>query len=139
MLAIIVPRAKEDGHMKGVVPHLVEDGLSILRYANDNIIFMDPDFDQGRNMKLIVCTFEQLLGLKINFHKCEIFCFGLAEECEAQYSQLFGCKVGSFPLCYLEIPMHFTKLNTKDRKEIENRIEKRPNSCKGKKLSLEGD
>jgi hypothetical protein len=31
MLAIIVARAKGDGQIKGVVPHLVEDGLSILQ------------------------------------------------------------------------------------------------------------
>jgi hypothetical protein len=31
------------------------------------------------NMKLILCTFEQLSGLKIDFHKSEIYCFGKAE------------------------------------------------------------
>jgi hypothetical protein len=31
MLAIIVARAKGDGQIKGVVPHLVEDELSILQ------------------------------------------------------------------------------------------------------------
>jgi hypothetical protein len=32
------------------------------------------------NMKLILCIFEQLSSLKINFHKREIFCFGKAKE-----------------------------------------------------------
>jgi hypothetical protein len=26
-----------------LVPHLVEDGLSILQYANDTILFLDDD------------------------------------------------------------------------------------------------
>lgn len=79
MLAIIVARAKEDAQVKGVVCHV----MSILQCADDDIIFMDHEFDQARNMKLLLCTFEQLSGLKINFHKRETFCFGQAKECEA--------------------------------------------------------
>jgi hypothetical protein len=37
MLAIIIERAKVDGKIEGVVPHLVNWGLSILQYANDTI------------------------------------------------------------------------------------------------------
>ena len=58
MLAIIIARAKEDGQVKGVVPHLVEEGLSILQYADDTIIFLDHDIDKARNMKLLLCLFE---------------------------------------------------------------------------------
>jgi len=32
-----------DKLMKGVVPHLVDDGLSILQYADDTILFLDHD------------------------------------------------------------------------------------------------
>jgi len=42
MLAIIIARAKEDGQVKGVVPHLVEEGLSVLQYTDDTIIFFGP-------------------------------------------------------------------------------------------------
>lgn len=40
MLAIIIARAKNEGHVKRVVSHLVEDGLSILQYADDTVIFL---------------------------------------------------------------------------------------------------
>jgi hypothetical protein len=30
---------------------------------------MEHDLEQAANMKLLLCTFEQLSGLKINFHK----------------------------------------------------------------------
>jgi retron-type reverse transcriptase len=39
MLAILIKRAKMEGQIDGVVPHLVDDGLSILQYADDTIIF----------------------------------------------------------------------------------------------------
>jgi hypothetical protein len=32
----------------------MEDGLSILQYADDTIIFMDNDLEQAKNMKLLL-------------------------------------------------------------------------------------
>jgi hypothetical protein len=40
MLAILIERAKSDGQIEGVIPHLVDGGLSILQYADDTILFM---------------------------------------------------------------------------------------------------
>lgn len=34
MLTILIKRAKEDDQITRVVPHLVDDGLSILQYAD---------------------------------------------------------------------------------------------------------
>ena len=70
------------------------------------MIFMSHDVEKVINMKLILSTFEQLSRLKINFHKSEIFCFGKAKYHEVYYSQLFSCKVGSFPFRYLDLPMN---------------------------------
>ena len=86
MLAILINRAKDEGQVSGVVPHLVDGSLSILQYADDTILFMDHDIEKATNMKMLICAFEQLSGLKINFHKSEIFYFGQAKELEQQYS-----------------------------------------------------
>ena len=85
MLALFINRAKADNQLKGVVPHLVEDGISILQYADDTILFMEHNLEQAQNLKLILCAFEKLSGLKINFHKSELFCFGEAKEFEDHY------------------------------------------------------
>ena len=45
MLSILIKRAKNDGQIKGVIPHLLEDRLSILQYTDDTIIFMDHDLE----------------------------------------------------------------------------------------------
>jgi uncharacterized membrane protein YebE (DUF533 family) len=59
MLAIMIERAKSDGQIEGVIPHLVDGGLSILQYADDTILFMEQDLENA-----------------INFHKSELYCFG---------------------------------------------------------------
>jgi hypothetical protein len=40
MLAVLIERSKGMGFFDGRVPHLVEDGLSILQYADDTILFL---------------------------------------------------------------------------------------------------
>jgi hypothetical protein len=39
MLAILIGRAKDNGQVGGLIPHLVEGGISILQYVDDTIFF----------------------------------------------------------------------------------------------------
>jgi hypothetical protein len=135
MLAIIIQRAKEDGQVEGLIPHLVDGGVSILQYAYDTIIFMENYLERALNMKLILYMFEQLSGLKINFHKSEIYCFGEAKELEGNYTELFGCETGSFPFKYLGIPIHFRKLRNGEWKPVEDRFKTKLGNWIGKLLS----
>ena len=80
MLAVLIGRAKECVLVGGLVPHLVEGGVFVLQYVDDTIIFMEHDLEKATNMKLVLCLFEQMSGLKINFNKSELFCFGRAKE-----------------------------------------------------------
>ena len=137
-LTILIGRAKEAGQVGGLVPHLVDGGVSILQYADDTIIFMEHDLAKARNMKLLLCLFEQLSGLKINFHKSELFCFGRAKYEQEAYKQLFGCELGSMPFTYLGIPIHHRKLSNSEWKSTEDRFEKKLSCWKGKLMSYGG-
>ena len=83
------------------------------------------DMAKARNMKLILCLFEQLSRLKINFHKSELFCFWKAKDEEHTYRQLFGCELGALPFNYLGIPIRHRKLSNKEWKCIKEQIEKK--------------
>jgi hypothetical protein len=79
----------------GIVPHLVDQGLSILQYADDMVLFIDHNLEHSRNVKLLLSIYEQLFVLKIIFHKSEMYCYERAKECQWQYWWcLFGCGVG---------------------------------------------
>jgi hypothetical protein len=138
MLAIMIERAKSDCLIEGVIPHLVNGGLSILPYADDTILFMEHDLEKAQNLKLILLGFEQLSGLKINFHESELFCFGEAQDKVNAYTELFGCGQGQFPMRYLGIPIHYQRLTLAEWKLVEERLQKRLSSWKGKLLSLGG-
>jgi hypothetical protein len=61
MLAILISRAKENGQINGLVPHLIEGGISMLQYAQDTILFMEHNLEQAANMKQLLCTFEKIV------------------------------------------------------------------------------
>ena len=46
---------------------------------------MNNDLEKAKNMKLLLCAFEQLSRLKINFHKSELFCYGIATFNQNEY------------------------------------------------------
>jgi hypothetical protein len=97
ILPILINRAKLGGQISGVIPNIIDDGLSILQYVNDTILFMDHSLEQAQNRKLLLVAFKQMSGLKINYHKSELFYIGEAKDHEVQYENLFGCKKGSYP------------------------------------------
>jgi hypothetical protein len=138
MLALLINRAKTDGQIRGVSSHLVDNGLSILQYADDTIMFLDHDLEQAKNLKLLLCAFEQLSGLKINFHKSEVFCYGAAREMEASYIYLFGCNLGGYPFRYLGIPMHHRQLLNSEWSKVGERFQQKLSCWKAKYLSYWG-
>ena len=138
VLALLIKRAKADGQIRGVIPLLIDDGLSILQYTDDTIIFINHDLEQAKNLKLLLCAFEQLSGLKINFHKSEIFCYGAAKEMEESYTHLFGCNAGEYLFRYLGIPMHHRQLLNSEWRKVEERFQKKLSCWKAKYLSYGG-
>ena len=125
MLAILIDHAKQDSQIVGMVRHLVDGGLSILQYADDTILFMEHDLDKARNLKLLLSPFEKMSGLKINFHKSELLCFGEAQDEAHLYAELFECGLGQFPITYLGILMHCQRLTNAEWKHVEESLQKK--------------
>jgi hypothetical protein len=94
ILAIMIKHIKVDNQIEGVIPHLVDGGLSILKYVNDTIFFMKHDFRKVENLKLFLAAFKQLSGLKIFFHR--VSCFVLERLKTRLAADLFGCGQGQF-------------------------------------------
>jgi hypothetical protein len=93
---------------------------------------LEDDLEKAENLKLVLCAFEKLSGLKINFHKSEVFLFGDAEDKVNEYVKLFGCKEGAMPFKYLGIPMSPRKLLNKDWASVEERFQKKACKLEGK-------
>jgi hypothetical protein len=61
MVDILITRAKDDGLVGGLIPHLVDGGVSNYLSYNTQMIqqkIMEQDFQKVVNMKLIICIFQ---------------------------------------------------------------------------------
>jgi hypothetical protein len=79
-LATMFENAKRAGQIRGLVPNLIEGGLTHLQYADDTIIFLNYDDQSIYNTKFLLYCFEDMSGLKINYEKSEVFAFGYSLE-----------------------------------------------------------
>ena len=57
------------------------------------------------NLKFILLCFENMSGLRINFHKSEVVVLGASPEEQLRVAQMLNCKQGSFPFTYLGLPI----------------------------------
>lgn len=137
-LAMILDKANKSGLIKGIIPELVNRGINILQYADDTIFLIQDDMDSAKNLKFALCAFEQMSGLKINFHKSDLYCLGEAHERVDLFSAIFTCKMGELPLTYLGIPVDAVRIRNRDWKRVENKVENRLSCWQGKILSAGG-
>jgi hypothetical protein len=79
-LATLLERTKLAVLIKGLVPDLIEGGLTHLQYADDNVIFLEANDEYVANLKFILYCFEDMSCLKINFHKSEALMLGASKE-----------------------------------------------------------
>jgi Reverse transcriptase (RNA-dependent DNA polymerase) len=76
-----------------------------LLYADDTLIFLKPNVQQVRILKLIFQIFEKLSGLKVNMQKSEILITSSHSYQVQQLAQIMQCKAKDFSLKYLGLPL----------------------------------
>lgn len=68
VLDILVGRVVEHGLIVGLAKIKQDGDIAILQYADDTILLLQDDLEQARNFKFLLCLFELMLGLNVNFH-----------------------------------------------------------------------
>jgi hypothetical protein len=110
-LSAILSAAGRAGHIHGVVPHLFPGGISHLQYADDTLIMIQNSDEDIANLKFLLMCFEEMSGLKINYHKSEAIVMGQSSRDQKQVANKLNCKLGAFPFIYLGLPISDRKLS----------------------------
>jgi hypothetical protein len=118
-------RVEKAGLIKGLLPELRSGGVVSLQYADDTILFSNPDEFYLRNLKSCLIWFENLSGMRINYHKSELISLNMQEEQVHRAAHIFSYPVGSLPLKYLGMPLHYDKLKRGDIQPLVDKILKR--------------
>ena len=77
-------------------------------------------------------------GLKINYHKSEVYMFGVSEARQIEIANMLNCKTGSLPLKYMGFPISDKKLLVKVFDSVVNKLKSKLQPWKGKHLSYGG-
>jgi hypothetical protein len=137
-LAKMVYKAQENGLIKGLVPNYIEHGVAILQYADDTILCVEDEMESVQNLKLLLCFYEKMSGLKINFEKSEALM--ISQDCEKAigYAGILNCATGTWPIKYLGVPVSSSKLHVSDWVPLDEKMLRRLDGWKGSALSLGG-
>jgi hypothetical protein len=73
--------------------------------------------------------------MKVNYCKSELIPINLDADETTELQHILECVVGSFPIKYLGVPLHFEKLRREDLQPIIDKILKRIAGWRGKLLS----
>jgi hypothetical protein len=131
----ILVKATKGGYIRGFMTSLYPEGVISLQYADGTLIFLKHDYNSACYLKWIMVCFEQISGIKINYHKSDLTPMGLEDVEIQEYAKIFCCKIGTFPFRYLGVPLHYENLRREDIQPIVDRILSRISSWKGRLLS----
>lgn len=137
-LTRMIKQAQRNGLITGLASNLIDKGVAVLQYADDTIICLENNTEGARNMKLLLYIYKIMSGLKINFSKSEIVMINGDADQENQFSDLFNCQVGKFPIRYLGVPVSPSKLHLVDWAPLIEKNNKKLDNWKGSSMSIAG-
>ena len=137
-LSLVIEKASGLGLWEGVAVSRGGPKITHLQYADDTIIFCPPKLDFLHNIKKALILFQLASGLQVNFHKSSIHGIHVDNHWLQGAAASLLCKVGSFPLTYLGLPIGGNSSRIALWDPIIKKIEKKLATWKGKLLSMAG-
>jgi len=137
-LSNMLDKAVAKGHLVGTLDWLIPGGVSHIQYADDTVIMIDGSEKSILSLKLILYCFEWLSGLKINFHKSDVYVFGEDQERKEVLANMLNCRLGEWPMKYLGLPIAEHRVGSRAFTGLVDKMRKRLDPWKGRNLSLGG-
>lgn len=79
--------------------------ISHLQYANDIMSFIGDSEEQVENLKHILMVFKIISEFCVNFLKSSLVDIDVGKEDLNRYALILGCKVDTWPMKYLGLPL----------------------------------
>lgn len=130
-LSRMLEKVASSGLVKGVLQDFRKGGILSLQYADDTILFSSSEISHLTNLKQILIWYEQITGMRINFHKSECIPMNLEDDFTHSVSQIFNCPIGKFPIKYLGIPLHYVNLAREDIQPLVDKLLKKNSRMEG--------
>ncbi|XP_058731299.1 uncharacterized protein LOC131603066 [Vicia villosa] len=104
-LNVLMAKSVQLNHFEGF--QFGSDGVSVshLQYADDTLIMGKKKWKNIWAIKATLQLFELASGLKINFHKSQLFGINVQQTWLEEAALVLNCRVGSLPFSYLGLPI----------------------------------
>jgi hypothetical protein len=135
-LSKMLAKATNEGLVKGLLDDFKPGGIVSLQYADDTILFSKAEESAVKNLKCVLMWYEQISGMRINFHKSELVPLNLDQEEAHRFAHIFSCPLGNFSIKYLGVPLRYDNLTREDIQPLVDKILKRIAGWQGRLLSL---
>ena len=139
-LSLLIQRAVDGNYLSSIKVAIREgegEVISHLFYADDTLLFYEPNKDQMKFLSWILMWFEAMPDLRINLSKSEIIPVGPIDNV-AELAMELDCGIGSFPSSYLGLPLGAPHKAIRVWDSVEERFRKRMASWKMEYISKSG-
>jgi len=112
--------------------------LTHLQFADDTLILGEKSWLNVRSMNAVLLLFEEISGLKVNFHKSMLNGVNVNDSWLAEAALVLNCRRGSIPFVYLGLLIGGDSTKLSFWKPVIDRVVARLSSWNNKFLSFGG-
>jgi hypothetical protein len=134
-LTKMLAKAAGKGLIKGLLGQFRLGDIIALQYADDTLLFASSEPSHVKNLKCILMLFERVSSMRINFHKSELIPMNLDGDSVHNIDHILNYPVGSLPVRYLGISLHFAKLKRKDLQPLLDKLIRKIAGWRGRLLA----
>lgn len=110
----------------------------MLQYADDTVLMIECSDKYILHMKFLLYCFEWISGLKINYHKSEVFVMGVNRSESLRVANMLDCRLGTLPLNYLGFVIGDKVVMSQSAGKIISKLDSRLDNWKSNLLSSGG-
>ena len=112
--------------------------LTHLQFADDTLIIGEKSWLNVRSMRAVLLLFEEVSGLKVNFHKSMLTGVNISDSWLTEAAMVMNCRRGVIPFVYLGLPIGGDSRKLSFWKPVVDRIKARLSSWSNNFLSFGG-
>jgi len=112
--------------------------LSHLQFADDTLLLGVKSWANVRALRAILVMFENLSGLKVNYHKSMLVGINIVDSWLQEAASILSCKIGNIPFMYLGLPIGGDARRLSFWDPVLDRLKSRLSEWKSRNLSYGG-
>jgi hypothetical protein len=128
-LQSILNDALQEGLIQCPMPVNYTNDFPIIQYADDTLIILPAEVDQLTHLKFILDEFAISTGLRVNYHKSNIYPINVGTDKLQLLLSALNCKEGTFPFTYLGLPLGLSKPRMEHMLPLVTKVERKLLVC----------